>query len=572
MNAMFYNCSSLKSINFSNFDTSLVNSMAWMFLYCNSLESIDLSNFNTSSVTDMGAMFRECTSLKSINLSNFNTSSVTMMRAMFDNCNSLKSINLSNFDTSSLTSMNWMFSRCSSLEFLNLSNFNTSLITDMGNICKGCSSLKSIYLSNFDTSLVTDMTAMFYDCNSLNYLDISNFNTSLVTNMSLMFFNCSSLKSINLSNFDTSLVTDMRYMFSGCNSLNYLDISNFNMINCNEYRDMFTNDYDIRYINIFNVKIDKILSNYFSIYVDQLDELYVCQANEILKNLNIYNCCDFNFETNECNQFPPNKIDTCSGINFIQGLCNNTNKTVDKNNYTISYFINDILDDIEKGKFNDIFNEIIAENKSTIKSENNATYIISTVSSQYSTNYSTVDLRDCESKLKESYSLDKNESLILLKVEYNIIKQFKIPITEYQLFTKNGTKLYLNICDTIPEIISIPVNINEDEEFIHNPKSDFYQDKCSTYTSEYNTDLSMYDRKNNYNKKYLALCEKKCEYLGYNSESKKVDCKCQTKTKFPKLPIDDVNINDFLNQFVDVIKHSNFFYLLVIKKLSLLMV
>ena len=105
-------------------------------------------------------------------------------------------------------------------------------------------------------------------------------------------------------------------------------------------------------------------------------------------------------------------------ILHFQDLCNITNKTIDKNNYTVSIFINDILDDIDKGKFNDIFNETIAENKSIIKSENNATYIISTVSSQNSTNYSTIDLQDCESKIKESYSIDKNEPLILLKVQY----------------------------------------------------------------------------------------------------------------------------------------------------------
>ena len=251
-------------------------------------------------------------------------------------------------------------------------------------------------------------------------------------------------------------------------------------------------------------------------------------------------------------------IDTCSGIEFFQDLCNITNKTIDKNNYTVSTFINDILDDIDNGKFNDIFNETIAENKSIIKTENNASYIISTVSSQYSTNYTTVDLQDCESKIKESYSLDKNESLILLKVEYDI-EQFKIPITEYQLFTKNGTKLHLNICDTIPEIISIPVDINENEKYIHNPNSDFYEDKCTPYTSEYNTDLTVYDRKINYNKKYLALCEKNCEFIEYNNETKKVKCKCQTKIKFPFLPNSDRNINELLDRFIDVIKHGNWF-------------
>ena len=120
----------------------------------------------------------------------------------------------------------------------------------------------------------------------------------------------------------------------------------------------------------------------------------------------------------------------------------------------------------------------------------------------------------------------------------------------------------LSYCDNITEIISIPVNIKEEEEFIHNPNSDFYNDKCYPYSSEYDTDLSMYDRKNNYNLKYFALCEKNCEYKGYNRENQRVECKCETKTKFPVLA-DEVtkkfNLKELLHQFEDVIKHGNFF-------------
>ena len=119
-------------------------------------------------------------------------------------------------------------------------------------------------------------------------------------------------------------------------------------------------------------------------------------------------------------------------------------------------------------------------------------------------------------------------------MEYSL-EELKIPIIEYQLFLKNGTKIDMNHCNDIPEIISIPVNINEKEEFIHNPNSEFYNDKCNAYTSEYDTDLTMYDRKNNYNEKYLPLCEKNCEYKGYNSGNKRVECECKTKTVFPEL-------------------------------------
>ena len=250
----------------------------------------------------------------------------------------------------------------------------------------------------------------------------------------------------------------------------------------------------------------------------------------------------------------------CSGNDFFIGKCipNNITNSSDR---IASDYIYEILEDIKNGKFNDIFENVIAENKTYDATESNITYIISTVSSQYSTNYSTVDLKKCEALLKEKFLLDKNETLILLKLEYNIEK-LKIPIIEYQFFIKNGTRINLSYCLNITELVSIPVNISEEEEFIHNPNSYYYNDKCSIYTSEYGTDLSMYDRKNNYNKKYLALCEKNCKYKRYNKRNQRVECKCKTKTKFPELvekAIKELSLKELLHQFTDVIKHWNLF-------------
>ena len=114
----------------------------------------------------------------------------------------------------------------------------------------------------------------------------------------------------------------------------------------------------------------------------------------------------------------------CSGNDFFMSKCIPNNIT--SSSYIIvSDYIYKILDDIEKGKFNEIFNNTIAENKTYTVIESNITYIISKVSSQYSTNYSTVSLEYCESLLKEKFLLDKNETLILLKLEYGI-KKLKI--------------------------------------------------------------------------------------------------------------------------------------------------
>ena len=57
----------------------------------------------------MGWMFGECYSLSSVNFSNFNTSLVTRMEYIFYKCYSLSSLNLSNFDTSLVERMDICF-------------------------------------------------------------------------------------------------------------------------------------------------------------------------------------------------------------------------------------------------------------------------------------------------------------------------------------------------------------------------------------------------------------------------------------------------------------------------------
>ena len=225
MSAIFQNCSSLTTLNLSNFNATNVTDMSRMLQGCSSLTNLNLSSFNTSKVTNMNSMFSWCTSLTSLDLSSFNTSNVTSMNNMFNRCTSLTNLDLSSFDTSSVTDMFSMFAYCSSLTSLNLSSFNTSNVTNMSSMFIGCSSLTNLDLSSFNTSNVTNMYGMFRNCSRLTNLDLSLFNTSNVTNMGCMFDSCSNLTNLDLSSFNTSNVTDWTTAFSGCSSLTRLDIS-----------------------------------------------------------------------------------------------------------------------------------------------------------------------------------------------------------------------------------------------------------------------------------------------------------------------------------------------------------
>ena len=227
MEFMFFGCSSLSSLDLSNFNTSKVTNMKNMFYGCKSLNSINLSNFNTKNVTTMTGMFYDCINLTSIDISSFNTESIVILNYMFYNCSSLISLNLANFKTPKLVLMDYMFESCNSLISLDISNLITSEVTNMSYVFSNCKSLVSLSLSNFITSKVTNMVGMFYNCFSLNSLDLSNFVTSQVTNFKEMFFNCSSLNSLKLSNFNTGSAINMEKMFSYCESLTSLNLNTF---------------------------------------------------------------------------------------------------------------------------------------------------------------------------------------------------------------------------------------------------------------------------------------------------------------------------------------------------------
>jgi surface protein len=108
-----------------------------MFKYCSSLTSLDISQYDTSLVKNMASMFYSCSKLSTLDLSHFDTSKVESMESMFKYCTSFTSLDLSNFDTSSATSMASMFDGCSNLEYLNLKKFRERDGIDVNNIIRG---------------------------------------------------------------------------------------------------------------------------------------------------------------------------------------------------------------------------------------------------------------------------------------------------------------------------------------------------------------------------------------------------------------------------------------------------
>ena len=239
MLAMFDGCSSLTSLDLSNFNTGMVTNMNLMFNGCSGLTILDLSSFNTENVTTMVYMFGLCSALTNLNISSFNTANVKNMSYMFYRCSGLSTLDLSHFNTQNATDMAAMFYGCSGLNSLNISSFKTDNVTNMRFLFSDCTSLTSIDVSSFKTDKVTDMQAMFQQCTSLTAVDVSGFNTSNVTGMGWMFSECYVLSGLDVSGFKTDNVTDMQFMFSLCQYLTNLSVSGFNTGNVTTMRCMF---------------------------------------------------------------------------------------------------------------------------------------------------------------------------------------------------------------------------------------------------------------------------------------------------------------------------------------------
>ena len=210
-----------------NLNTANVERMWGMFYQCSSLTTLDVSGFDTKNVTNMGYMFYNCSSLTALDLSGFDTQNVYHMGYMFHECNKLATIKVTGFDTQNVIDMSDMFYHCSSLTSLDVSSFDTRNVTHMWDMFEGCSSLTSLDLRSFDASKVNKMDRMFFNCSSLTSLVFGSFNPVSVTDMSLIFYNCSSLTSLDLSSFNTNIAVDMRCMFEGCSRLTTLDLSGF---------------------------------------------------------------------------------------------------------------------------------------------------------------------------------------------------------------------------------------------------------------------------------------------------------------------------------------------------------
>ena len=544
-NYVFSGCSSLKSIVIPNLDISLVDNMYSTFYGCSSLISLDLSNLDASLVTDMGRMFYGCTSLISLNLTNFITSSIINMNGIFSHCSSLISLDLRGFNTYYATYFQEAFFECKSLVSLDLSNFDASSVLNMNSMFSGCTSLEYLQISNLNTSLVSDMGEMFKDCVKLTSLNLSNFNIQNVYNMDSMFYGCKKLKYVNFYNFYSDNLEEIKSLFFDTDDnliicvVNDLDteklIPHLSAEQC-IIRECDYEKYDRKKI-IYDTRECKVSCSLDEVYSFEYNDIcydkcpkgtHSSKDNKNICKINVYDCIEkypfLIIDDNKC-------ADNCNCKDFFYDECTINNI----NFYSESILIENIIKGIQEGLIDDLLERVINEEKEDIiKIVNETLYQITSSFNQNNkdyTNMATVKLGACEKALKEAYNISENETLIIFKTE-KIIKGLLIPLIEFDIFAPS-TKIKLNLdyCKNNDIDILIPTFIKEDISFKYDPNNSYYNDICYTYTTEDGIDITLYDRKNEFNTNNMSLCPLNCIYKGYDSEKNISKCHCNIQAR-----------------------------------------
>ena len=191
-----------------------------LFKNWNALRTIEgADKLDTSSAENMREMFSGCSSLQSLDVSDWDTANVKDMNMMFDSCCDLQKLEVGNWKTSSVKDMGGMFHGCSVIPKLEVSDWNVANVEDMSKMFMDCAKLQTLKVGKWKTGNVTDMSEMFSHCDSLEELEVRNWNTTNVTNMREMFSNCIKLQSLVVNSWNVRKVTNMCNMFSNCTNI-----------------------------------------------------------------------------------------------------------------------------------------------------------------------------------------------------------------------------------------------------------------------------------------------------------------------------------------------------------------
>ena len=191
---------------------------------------------------------------------------------------------------------------------------------------------------------------------------------------------------------------------------------------------------------------------------------------------------------------------------------------------------------------------------------------------------SSIDLGECLNILKKR----RNDPLKMLKIDYKS-EDLTSTFVQYEVYNSTGGKISLSVCSDVTIKINVPKILDgktlnivtnlENSGYNYSSKNDsFYNDICSTYTSEDGKDVLLSDR---YEDIYtpinnMYICQSDCQFISYNITAKKAVCHCKVQQEETITSLKDIsfNKNNIVDAFVGALKNSN---ILVLKCYKLLL-
>jgi len=245
---------------------------------------------------------------------------------------------------------------------------------------------------------------------------------------------------------------------------------------------------------------------------------------------------------------------------------------------------NNCIWDISKEQTEEIYSfikeNLIKKNESFIIKTGNVIFEISTTNEQKNINnenISNINLGQCEDELKIKNNISKSQSLIVFKIDIKSLDK-KTTYVKYEIYNpKTYDILNTSVCQNLAIDIYTPVildpitsqlvhSLSESGYNLFNQSDPFYNEICTPYTTINRTDILLSDRKIDIYSKSgnEALCQKGCELLSYDENTKKAKCKCKIIEKkdnsdiFSGFKFDKKEIVD---SFFDTLSNSNFLVL-----------
>ena len=201
---------------------------------------------------------------------------------------------------------------------------------------------------------------------------------------------------------------------------------------------------------------------------------------------------------------------------------------------------------------------------------------ISTIKEQQSSKYiniSSIDLGECEKKIKEKYEIKEKDELLIFKTDLHSDNSSAIYV-QYEIYNPYTLEyIPLDICNDVNININIPVNLDEDTESLYlslnsygynlfNSNDSFYNDVCTRYTTQNGTDINLLDRKNIIydNNKNIFLCQEGCKFVLYNQTTKRSKCNFNVQRNLTITDIKNIKFDkkEFANFLMSSLKNSNF--------------